>query len=114
MHRTGTLGSRPIDPGAAGCRCAQRPHCRSGHQDAMPNPDVLSTADPHVGAAEWDVGRVVHRHRQCLELAEHALERAASDTERRTLVAICAFHRRRADLLAERFEKATTGYQAPE
>jgi hypothetical protein len=59
------------------------------------------------------LGRVAHRHRQCLALAERALELAASDTERRMLADICAFHRRRADVLAERFERATTGHHAP-
>lgn len=80
----------------------------------MPNPHGLIIADLPVRSAEWALGRIVRRHRQCLALAERAFERAASDTERRTLADICAFHRRRVDVLAERFEKATTGYQAPE
>lgn len=80
----------------------------------MPDPRALIISDPPVRAAEWDLGRVIHRHRQCLEMAEHALESAASEPERRTLADVCAFHRRRADVLAERFEKATTGYLVPE
>lgn len=79
----------------------------------MLDPRAAIIADPPVRAHEWDLGRVIHRHQQCLAMAEHALENAGPDADRRTLAASRAFHRRRADVLAERFEKATTGYLAP-
>lgn len=80
----------------------------------MPDPRAAIIADPPVWAHEWDLGRVIHRHRQCLEMAERALESAGPNTDHLTLADICDFHRRRVDVLGERFERATTRYLAPE
>lgn len=78
----------------------------------MPNlcAEIVDDSPDH--AQEADLQRVLERHRQCLKLTEQALEQTASDTSRRTLRTICAFHRRRLDELSQRAAQVTAGFRA--